>query len=164
MHNRTILKIPLIISDTKFQAISSSVFSDSYTKYGPEFAIDNYLSSTKDKMFISKNEEFPWFQWKFSKKHRYVAAVAIDFYKECIGSESKHVMVRLGMDPLNADARGKININKICGNQPAHQPERGEYITFMCGKAIKARYMTVQVDDHCTLAINEINLLGKMSF
>ena len=73
------------------------MFSDSYEKFGPEFAIDNIvidennssvktwkIVTTGERVFLSKAESFPWFQWNINeRKGMIVTGLKIQFAAEC---------------------------------------------------------------------------------
>ena len=157
-------------------ASASSFITDasgSVHKYHPDFAIDGLISNAKDSVFISEQEQFPWFQVRLDNQ-RVVSGVAI--YSQVSGSVGggeglKDIQVRAGTEPLpqisdDASSKGIIMGNKICGYLkgqllPSAGNDEVQPKLIWCSVPITADHITVQSlsSGRTTLQINEIEVM-----
>ena len=164
---------------------SSSISGSLNDKYGPQFAIDScYHDATESKYFLSKHEDFPWFQWMVAtnnqtNKQLWLTEVIIEIPKHCCGYETsekrmleERFEVRAGLGKIPSSFRGPIQKNQVCDSYRPDNPNivKGKYAKFVfaCNfnqDFIKATYVTIQILGTSVLAISEVearyNLKGQ---
>ena len=155
---------------------SSSVRQNADEIFGPKFAIDNCYKDVSKQSFVSRQEDFPWFQWmvaEYTKKRKQIklTEVIITIPRHCCsyntlgnGTLEEQFEVRAGLDKVDSSFRGQIKKNQACESYRPANPVfvDGEYAkyVFFCNlkqKFIKTTYITVQILGNSSLAISEID-------
>ena len=85
-----------------------------------------------------------------------------------LGELLKNIEVRAGFSALDSNFKGKIKVNKFCGEFLGPGANRRSY-TILCSDPISADFITVQTLENKTqLQINEIELIttaeGKLCY
>ena len=111
---------------------------------------------------MSKQEDFPWIQWKLPSRIR-ITGVSITTRMDCCGHHFKNVEVRAGLVGINSTFNGKITVNDVCGRVKGEvYAEAGKVHKVECGSTLLSEYITVQIrDKSSTLTINELKYTTK---
>ena len=140
-------------------AIAASIHRNNVDKYGPQLAIDGqikkrfYHGGTKTK--------YPW--------HMTILPATINLYSveiynrhDCCGYKLRDVEVRAGLSKIDADFRGKITENILCGKFRG-PGRKGKKYTVTCRTPILASVITIQIvgkaGSRHVLAIEELDFI-----
>ena len=107
---------------------------------------------SKAKFFQSKDEDYPWIQWKLPFL-TLVTGLHVNF-----GASTRDIEIRAGNQTVGPNFKGKIDLNVICDILKGPTETKEDYKLF-CGDMILAKYVTLQIlDDKARLNINEMKI------
>ena len=99
----------------------------------------------------------PWLQWRLPSKTK-IAGVTMST-PSTGGDLLRNVEVRVGNTKVDSEFRGRISVNKLCGEFLGPGNNRRAY-TIVCGSYIQADFITVQIlNSNAKLQINELELI-----
>ena len=126
--------------------------------HGPNFAIDGSWSATSQKLYISKSENMPWFQWTLPEEAN-IIGVSISDEQRISPPLEVSLEVRAGMASIEHEFTGRIFINQLCGNVSVYGFKQSVY-TVICQHGIQANYLTIQlIGNDVRMRINELELI-----
>merc|ERR1712106_1039010 len=125
--------------------------------FGPQLAIDGFVSDYGWHYFATQGQDNPWIEFKLATT-KIISSITITLTTHG-GSVFKNVEIRAGMEMVGeADVDSIVNINTVCDIFEGPGVKNTAY-TIECTEPIEAKYLTIQIKNVDTyLQINELQI------